>query len=118
MNLKNIINETINNGGCSYNITTGDANPTHGYMVAIHGAERSMPAQDLSQQVISDYIFDNALILADPVAFLGTWVNPENNMVYLDVSYLIDDAQEATLVGRWNKQIAIYDNNNKTTIYI
>lgn len=116
MNLKDIINETLTNGGCSYNITTGDANPTHGYMVAIHGAEKPVPVQDLSQQVISDYIFDNALALADPAAFLGTWVMTANNTVYLDVSFLINDLHEAKQIAKANKQLAIYDNKNQTTI--
>lgn len=118
MNLTKVIDETINNGGCSYNVTTGDSNPTYGYMVAIHGAEVSMPMQDLNDQTLANYINFNAVALADPAAFLGTWHDQKTNSIYLDVSYLIEDKDEAIMMAKLNRQLAIYDNKNKVSIYL
>lgn len=39
MNLRNLLKEINDNGGVSYNITTGDYNPTDGYMVSLPGYE-------------------------------------------------------------------------------
>jgi len=54
MNLRNLLKEINDNGGVSYNITTGDYNPTNGYMVSLPGYE--MTFDKVSEQDIKDYI--------------------------------------------------------------
>jgi DNA mismatch repair ATPase MutS len=117
MNLRNLLKEINDNGGVSYNITTGDYNPTDGYMVSLPGYETTLFPDDLSEQVIKDYIFKNIEFLANGSDYyLGAWI--ENNRVYLDISVKINDLYEACYSGIVNEQLAIFDNANAVAIHL
>ena len=117
MNLRNLLKEINDNGGVSYNITTGDYNPTDGYMVSLPGYETTLFPDDLSEQVIKDYILKNIEFLANSSDYyLGAWI--ENNRVYLDISVKINDLYEACYAGIVNEQLAIYDNANAVAIHL
>lgn len=116
MNLRNLLKEINDNGGVSYNITTGDYNPTDGYMVSLPGYE--MTFDKVSEQDIKDYISKNleALLLEYDNAYFGAWV--DRDLIYFDVSVKIDNLYEACHAGIVNEQLAIYDNANAVAIHL
>jgi hypothetical protein len=115
MNLRNLLKEINDNGGVSYNITTGDYNPTDGYMVSLHGCEMAF-GEITEEQLIKDYIVANIDVLTNHNAYFGAWV--DRGLTYFDVSIKIDDLYEACYAGIVNEQIAIYDNANAVAIHL
>ena len=116
MNLRNLLKEINDNNGVSYNITTGDYNPTDGYMVSLPSYEAAFPKEDLSEQLIKDYITKNIEPLTNELAYFGAWVG--RDLIYLDVSMKVDDLYEACYSGIVNEQLAIYDNANEVAIHL
>jgi hypothetical protein len=116
MNLQTFLSEVLKNNGGSYNITTGESNPTDGYMVSLPNNELVINAYDLCANVLKEYIIDNADELIDANAFVGLWI--DNDKAYLDVSIKHDDLETACYVGIINDQKAIYDNANAVAIHL
>ncbi len=114
MNLRNLLKEINDNGGVSYNFTTGDYNPTDGYMVSLPGFE--MAFDKVEEQTIKDYITKNLHDLVDNNAYFGAWV--DRDIIYFDVSVKIDDLYEACYAGIVNEQLAIYDNAKAVAIHL
>jgi hypothetical protein len=116
MNLQTFLSEVLKNNGGSYNITTGESNPTDGYMVSLPNREEVFNADDLCATVLREYIIDNADELSSENSFLGLWI--DNGMAYLDVSVKYDDLETACYIGIINDQKAIYDNANAVAIHL
>jgi len=116
MNLQTFLSEALKNNGGSYNITTGESNPTDGYMVSLPNCEEIFNADDLCATVLKEYIIDNADELSSENSFVGLWI--DNGMVYLDVSVKYDDLETACYFGIINDQKAIYDNANAVAIHL
>jgi hypothetical protein len=114
MNLRNLLKEINDNGGVSYNITTGDYNPTDGYMVSLPGYE--MAFDKVEEQDIKDYIVANIEALTNDNAYFGVWY--DGNLIYLDISIKINDLYEACYSGITNEQLAIFDNANTVAIHL
>ena len=116
MNLRKFLSEVLKNGGGSYNITTGESNPTDGYMVSLPNNELIIDADDLCATVLSEYIINNAEELSSNESFVGLWI--DNGKAYLDVSVKYNDIEAACYVGILNDQKAIYDNANAVAIHL
>jgi hypothetical protein len=117
MNLRNLLKEINDNGGVSYNITTGDYNPTNGYMVSLPGYEATFTKEYLNEQLIKDYILKNIELLASSNDYyLGGWT--ENDLVYLDISVKVEGLFKACYSGIVNDQKAIFDNANAVAIHL
>lgn len=114
MNLRNLLKEINDNGGVSYNFTTGDYNPTDGYMVSLPGYE--IIFDKVEEQDIKDYIIENIDVLASENAYFGAWV--DRDLIYFDVSVKVDDLYEACYSGIVNEQLAIFDNANAVAIHL
>jgi hypothetical protein len=114
MNLRNLLKEIDDNGGVSYNFTTGDYNPTDGYMVSLPDYE--MTFDKVNEQDIKDYIIENIGVLSGDNSYFGAWV--DQNLIYFDVSVKVDDLYEACYSGIVNEQLAIYDNANAVAIHL
>jgi hypothetical protein len=114
MNLRNLLKEINDNGGVSYNITTGAYNPTDGYMVSLPGYE--MTFDKVEEQTIKDYILKNIEELTSMDAYFGAWT--DQNKIYFDISIKIEDLYEACYSGIVNEQLAIYDNANAVAIHL
>jgi hypothetical protein len=112
-NLINFKNSIINTGGASYNLLTGEFNPSTGFMVSIKGhEERSIFNVNNLQYTIARYIRTKADILLsgeNEELFLGGWIDKGD--LYLDVSILIENKDEAIRVAIANDQKAYYDCN-------
>ena len=116
MNLQKFLSEVLKNNGGSYNITTGESNPTDGYMVSLPNREWVFNADDLCTNSLKEYIIDNAEELSSDKSFVGLWI--DNNKAYIDVSVKYDDLETACYVGIINDQKAIYDNANAVAIHL
>ena len=115
MNLRNLLKEINDNGGVSYNITTGDYNPTDGYMVSLPGYEMTF-GEITEEQLIKDYLVINIGTLTNHNAYFGAWV--DRGLTYFDVSIKVDDLYEACYAGIVNGQKAIFDNANAVAIHL
>jgi hypothetical protein len=107
MNLREFFNSTIQNGGASYNITTGELNPNVGYFVSVPNHEVKIPFSQFNADVVTTFINTNAELLSGEHTFVGTWI--ENNTVYLDVTEQLFDKRIALRLGLERNQLAIYD---------
>ena len=116
MNLQIFLSEVLKNNGGSYNITTGEYNPTDGYMVSLPNNELVIDADDLCAIVLSEYIMTNIEELCSDKSFVGLWI--DNGKAYLDVSVKYNDLETACYVGIINDQKAIYDNANAVAIHL
>lgn len=117
MNLQQFYNDTLTNGGASFNILTGEYNPSNGYMLAIKGHELQVPLNSFNQKVLSDYIKSKSDILMSGITsdkFIGSWVN--DGIVYLDCSVKYLTATQAIQTGIENGELAIWDNFLKASI--
>lgn len=118
MNLLNFLNDTITNGGASFNLLTGEYNPKNGYMVATSGHEVIIPIEQYNQNTLAKYISEKASMLMGGITndnyFLGSWIDGKN--VYLDISEKIDSLRDAMITGSNRKQLAIWDNGNSSEI--
>lgn len=114
MNLLNFVNDTLKNGGASFNLLTGEYNPKNGYMVATQGHEIVIPLKKFHNASLADYIAKKSTLLLSGISntslFLGAWI--DKGMVYLDISEKVEDRQEAVKLGIERKQKAIWDNFN------
>ena len=70
------------------------------------------------------FIRSSAAFLAETNGWLGTWVNPETENVYLDITTSCDDLDETLRVtARINsasrrKIIAVYTSSRDETVYL
>jgi hypothetical protein len=114
VNLRKVLDEILLEGGVSYSLFTGQANPKTGYMVSILGFEKQIDLDKIVEQDIKDYVLTNADALWGDTRFLGGW--KDGNKVVLDVSVNIDSVTQAYYTGIINKQKCIYDCSNKRYI--
>ena len=114
MSLRNLLKEINDNGGVSYNITTGDYNPNWGYMVSLPNYE--MTFDKVEEQTIKDYLLKNIEALANEDVYFGAWVDQDK--IYFDVSVRLFGLWGACYAGIVNNQKAIYDNANAVAIHL
>lgn len=73
-----------------------------GYAVAVSDTQDSFGFSGLANVV--KYVSEHPEINA-----FGGWYNSENNQFYFDATVIVDDLETAKDLGRYNKQIAIFD---------
>ena len=73
-----------------------------GYAVAVADTQNSFGFVGLANVV--KYVSEHPEINA-----FGGWYNSDNNQCYVDATVIVDDLQTAKDLGRYNKQIAIFD---------
>lgn len=114
VNMKNLVNHIIKNGGATYNLMGGQF-ITSGYMCA--KAENEMIiSEELTYNHILGYMARYAADLQKDNANLGAWYNSEDGKTYLDTSYRFETLEEAVAFGKANNQLAIFDLNTFTEI--
>jgi hypothetical protein len=121
MNFLNVFNHIVEHGGATYNMTTGELNPDSGYMVAQREFEQVFDfyrnSNVFSEQIksyLTKKVVDQLICRSD--IYLGFWL--KDDKIYFDVVRRMTDRNEAILEGRRNKQIAIYDANEKKDIEV
>ena len=101
--IEEIIEHTANNGGASINMATGTT-PDSGYMVSRAGSEliTEMP-------LIREHLERFVQAYQDELdTYLGTWIDPDTGLVYLDISDNLDSLDTARDMGIAREQLAIY----------
>lgn len=102
---------TLKEGGYSVNLPSGEL-PTEGLMVGRYkntDPRNVVVAQEqFKPAIIKDMAAKNAAELAKEERYLGTWLNPEDAKVYLDVSqrFPADKIRVATKAGERTGQLA------------
>ena len=91
----------------------GEKTPTVGYVCGGFGTDFMKPLDEFTELDLLVYVKDNANEFVKG-AFLGGWVS--DGIVYLDVSQVFTDLEFAKLIGRKNKQKALWDLANSQDI--
>lgn len=127
MNLVEFSKQAYTQGGGSFNLLSGEVNPTSGYMVSTPNNEvrmHFMPSltekekiHKLTEQVFLYMAEKFDLWYYDSSMYLGLWYDAENKLWYIDLSQNIQDKDKAMEIARANKQLAIWDCENKETIH-
>ena len=111
-----IIEHTAIKGGASINLASGST-PAGGYMVSRAGSEiiTEMPKLrgDLGRFVQA---YQEELDNSD--TYLGTWIDPDTGLVYLDISDNLDNLDTAVALGVERAQLAIYAVEQGETIRV
>lgn len=113
LNYKSIIKATLKNGGSTTPLTNNVESGR--YAVAISNFEMIVTKDLFSYQLVEAY---HDLLPKSANGNLGTWINPENDKVYLDFSLTYNDLENAVRVAYNNEQLAIYDTELDKTISI
>lgn len=112
-NIKNIIKEIKENNGGTYNKDLKSINAKSGYMVSLQGYEKKCK----SEQEIEKAINENMEIVRGlDNAYLGAWI--DEGIIYIDISVLVENKEDAMELGKINNQLAIYDIENNESIYL
>lgn len=78
--------------------------------------EEVFDEQSFTRETILDYCRRKKDVLRNPRAHLGAWFDSESRKWYLDVSYVIENREEAIRLARRSKQIAIWDLANSEEV--
>jgi hypothetical protein len=81
------------------------------------------PEEDLVI-ALKSFIFDNGSYLREPDTWLGTWINPQTDHYYLDITMSYQDFDEAKRIaieigvkdGR--RIVALYNSRRQETVYL
>ncbi len=107
------IKKIIVEGGATLNRYGEDFVSNKGFMVSVFGAEFKTTDEEIAKSKIREYL---EKIQTQEGLFVGVWL--DEGEVYVDLSIHILDYNEALEVARNNKQKAIFDLKNKTSIYL
>jgi ADP-Ribosyltransferase in polyvalent proteins len=96
-------------GGFTYNTVTADQ-PVEGYALSPYPARSfAKSASELSPVDIATYAVHNEDVLEQPDHYIGAWHDPASGKVFLDVSVVKKDADEAHELCLKHDQIAYFD---------
>ena len=112
-NLRKLADTILKEGGISYSLTYGEI--TKGYAVSLEGFEQKVPVGQFDNRVLQNYVLENSSELTG-ANFLGAWI--EDGNVVLDVSTAFTSKVKAIAFAKANNQRAIFDLENKQTIYL
>lgn len=112
-NIKTIIEEIKENNGGTYNKELKSINASQGFIVSLQGYEKKCK----TEQEIEKAIIENMEIVRGlDNAYLGAWI--DEGIVYIDISVLVENKEDALELGKVNNQLAIYDIENNDSIYL
>lgn len=113
--IKNIIDYTQKNGGCSFNSNLEILEDLKGYTISIQKFEYKTDIQKYNE--IEKNILKKMEIVKNKKNYIiGTWI--DNGILYIDINKIEMNYTRACDFGRSQKQIAIFDNVNKKSIYL
>lgn len=117
VNLKVVSNkiylDTLKNAGGSFSINNQVANK--GYMSAFKNL-LEIPVKDFSIELIEKLIKENYKLLNKNNVYFGTWI--DNDIVYIDLSKNYKYKNACIKFAKKFKELAIFDLNTFTSIYI
>lgn len=107
------IKKIISEGGATLNKHGEDFINNEGFMVSLFGAEFKTTDEETAKNKIEEYL---EKIQTEEGLFVGVWL--DEGEVYVDLSIHILDYNTALEVARNNKQKAIFNLKDKTSIYL
>lgn len=117
VNLKVVSNQiyldTLKNAGGSFSINKQVANK--GYICAFKNL-LEVPVKDFSIELIEKLITENYKLLNKHNVYFGTWI--DNDIVYIDLSKNYRYKNSCVKFAKKFKELAIFDLNTFTSIYI
>lgn len=99
--------------------------PQKGYVVALDGFSHIISAADFfsgpsgeeaGRLIMKEYLAEHAKQFLKPHIFFGGWHDTERDLIFLDLSEVIQDLDEAIRIAKERDQIAIYDLSTGTVI--
>ena len=113
--IKNIIEYTQKNGGCSFNSKLDILENLKGYTISIQKYEYKTTVDNI--QEIEKNIKNKIEILKNKKNYIiGTWI--DTGTLYIDINKIELNYTRACEFGKSQKQLAIFDNINKKSIYL
>ena len=107
--------EIIENKGATLDYNFNDFKSNRGYMVSLYGQEIKVSKNDI-QEIKKEIEKKRDFIKDKRGLYVGLWL--EGDIIYIDVSIHIINYLKALEVGRYNRQLAIYDLKNNDSIYL
>jgi hypothetical protein len=96
-------------GGFTINPRDG-SDVTSGYAVAAYKQRsKEIPIEEVSEVTLQSYVEANADLLSVSGNMFGGWHDPDTGHVWLDVSRVTSDKDEAISIAQLTNQIAIFD---------
>lgn len=114
MDNKKII-EIIENKGATLDKNYNNISYNNGFMVSLYGEEIKTDIKNI-EEIKKEIEKKKEKIKNIDNVYIGLWV--DNDIMYIDLSIYIIDYLEALEVGRDNKQLAIYNLKDNTSIYL
>lgn len=116
-----IVNSIYRNGGFTHDFNRG-MTPTVGFMVSLPGHERKIrmdgkSKSDLADQLIR-YAREKRILLMHEGNYVGGWVNPDNRILYLDVSRVETNVKRARQSAIDAKQEAFWDAQCRDEVFV
>lgn len=115
MELKQLINKVMCQGGITLNRDLQPIDTQEGYMVSYFETEKTFDLNGIDYKEISNLILKRKADLKDN-EYLGFWVY--KGKLYINISINILELEQAKKVGISNNQLSIYDLQNNTSIEI
>lgn len=112
-NIKTIIEEIKENGGGTYNKEYKTIDAKQGYMVSLQGYEKKCRTDEETEKAITENM---EIIQGLDGAYLGAWI--DEGIIYIDISILVENKEDALELGKVNNQLAIYDLQSNESIYL
>jgi len=117
VNLKVVSNkiylDTMKNSGGSFSIKNQVADK--GYMVAFKNL-LEIPVKEFNRELIEKLLLENYRVLNKNNVFFGTWI--DNDIVYIDLSKNYKYKNACVKFAKQLKELAIFDLNTFTSIYL
>ena len=118
--IKNIIEYTIKFGGCSFNSKLEILEDLKGYTVSIQKYEYKIAIKNITEKnvdIIEKNIIEKINIIKNKKNYIiGTWCDA--GILYIDINKIEMNYTRAVEFGKSQKQLAIFDNVNKKSIYL
>lgn len=113
--IKKIVNYTLKNGGCSFNSKLEILEDLKGYTISIQKYEYKTTIKNIDE--IEKNIKNKIEIVKNKKNYIiGTWI--DDGILYIDVNKIEKNYTRAVEFGKSQKQLAIFDNINKKSIYL
>jgi len=113
--IEKIIEYTRLNGGCSFNSNLEILEDLKGYTVSIARYEYKTTTKNIDE-IEKNIKSKMELIKNKKNYIIGTWIN--DGILYIDINKIELNYTRAVEFGKSQKQLAIFDNINKKTIYL
>ena len=104
----------LTQGGATFNLNTGQLDFNKGFGVSLEEHEQVFLKDEYSDEDLKKFLSKHIELLYDLDLELGGWI--EGDKVYLDITEVVEDKNEAIEKGVNRNQLAIFDFENKEVI--